>query len=495
MEDFKEYSVAEFFKKNKHMLGFSGKVKSLTTIVHELVTNSLDATEQARILPDIKIEIYQIDENKYKVVVSDNGPGIPKEYLGKVFGKMLAGTKFHKFQQQRGQQGIGAAGVSLYAKLTTGMPLHVISGYNNKIYTADISIDFNKNEPIIENLTETDGDFHGVIVEGVFGDVKLDKSEYSVYEYVKRTALVNPHARFELITNEDKIVYNRQIDVLPPLPPEITPHILGVSIYDFLEMAKKTQARKLRSFLINEFDRVSEAKVQELEKITGIDFSKDPKEVSWQEAEIILKAVKQMKWMAPRKDVLSPIGEEGMKRAIMNIFKTSLVITRTRNPQLLNGGIPYVVDVGLAYGGDIQKPIIMRFANKVPLLFDSSACAITKAVTSIDWKRYEVDFETAPILVAINISSVYVPYVSTGKTAIASEDELIDEIRNAIMESARSIKTYIHKQYKAQQLEKKRQALIRYIEYLSNDLNYLSSVDKNIIKEKLEKMIKEKYSI
>ncbi|MFN3910317.1 MAG: ATP-binding protein, partial [Candidatus Anstonellaceae archaeon] len=82
-KNFKEHSIAEFFRKNKQMLGFSGKVRSLTTIVHEYVTNSLDATEEAQILPEIDLKIEQLEENTYKVSIKDNGPGIPRKHLGK----------------------------------------------------------------------------------------------------------------------------------------------------------------------------------------------------------------------------------------------------------------------------------------------------------------------------------------------------------------------------------------------------------------------------
>jgi len=173
-ETFREYSITEFFKKNRHMLGFTGKVRSLTTIVHEYVTNSLDACEEAGILPRIEVKIEETGENRYKVRVADNGPGLPKELIGKALGQMLTGTKFHRYIQQRGQQGIGAAGCTMYAMLTTGQPVHVISGHKGRIVEADVGIDFKNNRPVVKNLVEREGDFHGLVVEGEFGDVKYD---------------------------------------------------------------------------------------------------------------------------------------------------------------------------------------------------------------------------------------------------------------------------------------------------------------------------------
>lgn len=496
-EDFREYSVAEFFKKNRHMLGFSGKVKSLTTAIHELITNSLDACDEAGILPDIKVELYSISEDKVKLVVSDNGPGIPKELLGKVYGKLLAGTKFHKYKQQRGQQGIGASGVTMYSKLTTGLPIHVISAHNGKMAIADISIDINKNEPIIQNLTETETDIHGVIVEVVLGDVKIDKSEYGVYEYIKQTALANPHANITLIVNGEVIEYYRQVDSSPGSPKETLPHILGVQPYEFQEMAKQSNNKTLRSFLVNNFDRVSLDKIKEIEKLLpDIDFESDPKSLTWQNIERILKIVKSMKWHPPRKDVLIPIKEENLRRALQAIYNPEIIVTKTRDPKIYRGGVPFIVEVGIAYGGGVSKFNILRFANRVPLLFDSSACAIEKAVNNIDWSRYEINnIQEAPIIILVHLASTFVPYISAGKTAIAQEEEIENEIKLALMDAARAIKTHIHQKYKLQELNKKKQALLRYIQQLSDDISSLSGENKEEIKNKLEELIKKKYSI
>ena len=173
---FQEHSVAEFFKKNRQMLGFSGKTRSLTTIVHEYVCNSLDACEEAGILPEITIEIKELAEERYLVKSIDNGPGIPKKHLGNALGMMLAGTKFHRYCQQRGQQGIGATGVTMFSQLTTGKAIHFKTGTGKgQTYTGELSIDVRTNKPLITNDIEFSGEFRGLEIEAEFAEVKYDK--------------------------------------------------------------------------------------------------------------------------------------------------------------------------------------------------------------------------------------------------------------------------------------------------------------------------------
>ncbi|MHC4984203.1 MAG: ATP-binding protein, partial [Planctomycetota bacterium] len=105
----REISVSEFFTKNRHLLGFDNPRKALLTAVKEAVDNALDACEEAHILPDISVEIKPVKdvEDRFTVAVTDNGPGIVKAQIPKIFGKLLYGSKFHRLKMSRGQQGIG----------------------------------------------------------------------------------------------------------------------------------------------------------------------------------------------------------------------------------------------------------------------------------------------------------------------------------------------------------------------------------------------------
>lgn len=501
-KNFREHSVAEFFRKNRQMLGFSGKVRSLTTVVHEFVTNSLDAAEEAGILPEIKVSIKELGKEHYVARVEDNGPGIPKAHIGKALGMMLAGTKFHRYIQQRGQQGIGASGCTMFAAITTGKPLRVASGYNGKVIECNIGVDFKNNAPLITCINERSDGFHGLIVEGEFKEVRYENSNYGVREYLRRTALANPHAKIVLEEPDGNIVtFPRAVETNPQKPQETKPHPLGVSAHDILELAhSQTDNRKVSAFLQVAFSRVTAGKVAELKQLLPeFDFNKKPENLTWEDAENLANAFKKIKWIAPATNTIVPIGKKQIEKSFISIFNPEVLVVTDRSPKVYKGGIPFFVEVGIAYGGGVlqsgKKGEIMRFANRVPLLFDAGGCAITEAVKNIDWGRYGLkNFEEEPIVVLVNLVSVYVPYISAGKQTISHEEEIIDEIKNAVMEAARDVSRYLSGKRREHEISTKKKVVLRYIEQLAGDLSSLADgKKKEELKERLTKIVEEKY--
>ncbi len=520
-KEFKEHSISEFFRRNAQMLGYSGKVRSLTTIVHEYLTNSADACEEAEILPDIKVEIKELGENKYSVRVSDNGPGIPSKIAGKAFATVLAGTKFHRYKQQRGQQGIGAAGCTLYSKITTGKSVHLVSGTTREKYECDITIDIKTNKPLVENQNKIEGDMIGTEIYGEFGDVKYENSDHGVYEYIKRTALSNPHMSIVLVDPQgSESVFLRATNELPKKAREIKPHPLGITTNDLLEFAHRSESRKLSVFLQESLSRVTSGKIDELrDLVKDVDFNSEPRDLSWDIAEKLVKAFKEIKWMVPEMDSMSEIGESQIEVAIRNILNPEFVKVVERKPKVFRGGIPFVVEAGIAYGGSAGKSKeltakqkeelstedgvqgaaegnILRFANKVPLLFDASNCAITDAAKAIDWKRYAIsNFDEEPISVFVNVSSVYVPYSGVGKQAVSQEEEIIDEIKLAVQDCARALQRYLSGIRNQNLRETRYKTIMRYVSQLSGDLSDITGVKKEEIEKNLKKLVEERFSI
>lgn len=502
-KEFKEHSITEFFRKNSQMLGYSGKVRSLTTVVHEYITNNLDACEEANILPSIDVTVKEIGENKYSVAVQDNGPGIPKKLVGKALASVLSGTKFHRYMQQRGQQGIGAAGCTLFSLMTTGKGVHVKSGTGRDAYECDLSIDIKSNKPVVSNLSDIPNEFRGLYVQGEFGDVKYEKSDHGVYEYVRRTALSNPHASIRLVEPDgSETLFPRSVDEMPKRPKQIKPHPLGVTTSDILDFARMSVSRKVSSFLEETFARMTHDKVKELAAMAkAVDFEKEPRGLTWADAEALVGAFKQVKWIAPDLDSLSTIGEEQIGIAIKNIIDPTFQSVVERKPRVFKGGIPFVVEVGIAYGGRAGKATgeavsgnVLRFANKVPLLFDSGSCAIAAAVGGVDWKRYSIkNFGEEPVSVLVNVSSVYIPYSGVGKQAIAQEDEIIEEIKLAVMDAGRKLDRYLSGERHRSVQQTGYNMIMRYVSQLSGDLGSITGKDSEEIEKKLEALVDKKY--
>ncbi len=511
-KEFKEHSISEFFRKNSQMLGYSGKTRSMTTIIHEYVTNSLDACEEAGILPDIDVTIKTIDEGKYSISVRDNGPGIPSKLVGKVFATVLAGTKFHRYVQQRGQQGIGASGCTLFSKITTGKPITIRSSNEKEGYECNVDLEIKTNKPLITDMKKIEGMARGTEVFGEFGEIKYERSDHGVEEYLKRTVLSNPHATIKLNDPDGKeVVFLRAVNEMPKKPKEVKPHPLGIDTNDLIEFAHRSHEKTISDFLVESFSRVSQGKIAEIKAIApDIFFDIEPNKLQWSDAEKLVKVFKQIKWMAPELDSLSTIGEKQIDIAMKNILNPKFQSVVERKPKVFRGGIPFVVEAGISYGGDSGKKSnevdkdgnsieaegnVLRFANKVPLLFDGSNCAITEAVKGIQWKRYGIGrFDEEPVSVLINVSSVYVPYSGVGKQAVAKEDDIIEEIKLAVMDCGRILQRYLSGVRKMELQETRYKTIMRYIKQLSSDLSEITETDQKDIEASLKTLIEKKYS-
>jgi len=511
-KEFREVSVTEFFRKNRAHLGYSGQLRSLTTVVHELVTNSLDACEEARILPEIQFEIRQLGQEHYKFKARDNGPGIPVKHIPKVFATMLAGTKFHRHVQLRGQQGIGVSGVTLFSQMTTGQPITVrtCTG-DNKVHEVKLLVDVTKNTAEMVEEKQYSGYWRGTEVEGELKGVAYNTSERGPYEYLRRTAIANPYAEITFVDPEGrKTVFKRTSDKVPKPPMEMKPHPKGLAVDDLLNYAKATESRHVGSFLSSTFSRVSSAKVNELQKMVTFDLNKNPRKLAWAEAEEIIKAFDKMDFMAPSSEGLRPIGENQIKNAVLKILKPEFEVVITRAPKVFSGGVPFQIEVAVAYGGNAGRPAtgenveegvtakaeIMRFANSTPLLFDASGCALTKAVNAVDWKRYGIkDFENSPLTIFVNLISMYVPYVSAGKQSVAEEEEIIKEVKMALMEAARKFQIYHSRMRREIEKEAKLNTLLKYTTELAPALAFITGKDEKKILKDLTHLVREKLRI
>jgi DNA topoisomerase-6 subunit B len=502
-KEFREYSVSEFFRKNAAMLGYTGKIRSLTTVVHEGVTNAIDAAEEAGILPEITVAIRRVDEDPehLKVVIEDNASGIPEEFIPHVFGKMLAGTKLHRNMQSRGQQGIGIVGATLFAQMTSGKPTRVVtSAGDGEIVCADVMIDVDKNEGRIMNGKKLKGDWRGTKVELELKEVRYERSRYGPYNYLRMTAIANPHTRITFIEPDGKLtIFERATDSVPERPRPMLPHPWGVTADDLLALAARTKSRTVAGLLISELSRMTKRKVEEVGRLSGVNLKKKPSELTWEDAEKIVSAFKQIKFMAPPTSGLRPIGKEDIEKGLRQMLNPEFVYAVTRQPKVYRGGIPFIVEAGIAYGGgagrkeggeevEAEGLDLIRFANRAPLVFDQGGCAITLAAKSIDWRRYGVDIATAPLTLFVNVVSAYVPYTSAGKQSIADEPEVFKEIREAIMDVARELRRYLYRKIRARERQQRAGIFEKYLPIIARKAASLAGVQVPDIEPLLKKV-------
>jgi DNA topoisomerase-6 subunit B len=563
----REISVSEFFVKNRHLLGFDNPSKALLTTIKEAVDNSLDACEEAGILPELHIEVHDLGleratrdaeltkgEGRFLVVVQDNGPGIVKSQVPKIFGKLLYGSKFHRLKQARGQQGIGISAAAMYGQLTTGKPIRVTSrvGKGKAAHVFDIQIDTRKNEPVVTH-DETLAEWH--LDHGTRVDLEIvanwQQGQRFVNRYVEHTALANPHAEIRYTrpvgaaqrANADRpgnetLTFPRATAELPKEALEIKPHPHGVELGALMLMARESKSHDVRGFLQTGFSRVSAQSASEI--LAKVPWGRKPVRPrllgeNRAMAEELHKAIAASKLMNPPTNCLSPIGDELMRKGLvsfLNVIESEggdgdentqldldsagmkparkagkaatagkqpiaeqakaqpsipdapaeegvekikghnyFIATVTRSPKVYRGN-PFQVEVGLAYGGSWppDKTIeLFRFANRVPLLFQRGACGITEAIVRTDWRNYLLSqpkgaLPVGPMALLVHIASVWVPFTSESKEAVAHYPDILKEIQLAAQECGRKLATFIRKRKAADYQAQRRSIFELYIE-------------------------------
>lgn len=488
----KEISISEFFEKNRHLLGYDNKVKALLMIVKEGVDNALDATEEAGILPDIYVKVKETGNEKYEIIIKDNGPGIVKKQIPRIFGKLLYGSKFHRLKQNRGQQGIGISAATLYTQLTTGEPLEIVSSTGDgKIHKYKIKINVRRNEPlIIESGVDEGVEWRGVqlrfLTEGMYREYKQ-----SILEYLKETAISNPHANIVFDSPSGRVEFRRGVESLPKEPKEIKPHLHGVELGILTRMLRETKARTLVSFFTSEFTKVGRKTAKEICSKSGIEETRKPKGIKDEDVRKLLEVVKDVKLMKPPTDCLSPLGNNVVKEGLRKELNPEWTDSVTRPPEVYRGW-PFQIECGLAYGGSIQEPKLMRFANRVPLLYQQGDCAITKAITGVEWRRYGLNgkrFPEEPLSIFVHLVSVWVPFTSESKEAIASYPVIIKEIKLALQECARKLGLYLSGKRKHEFHKHRIRTFEKYAEETIGAISELTEEDKERVKKEFIEFI------
>ena len=600
----RDISVSEFFAKNRHLLGFDSPRKALLTSVKEAVDNSLDACEEAGILPEIWVHIEQVGENgsRFRMGVQDNGPGIVRKQIPLIFGKLLYGSKFHRLRMSRGQQGIGISAAGMYGVLTTGKPVKIISKIDAKhaAHYSELRIDTKTNQPEILNgkgdgvdipagkggaelmkkhsiewVAENDRGEpieHGTRVT-IEMEAKFQRGRGSVEEYLEQTAIANPHARihFQGPDGPERIL-ERSSDDLPPEPKEIKPHPYGVELGRLVTMLQEHPKLTLAQFLTQSFSRVSHGTAKKICDTAKLSPRVTTGKLGRGEADALYKTIQETKIPPPATDCVVPIGEQRLLAGLRQVVPGEFFTAATRPPSVYRGN-PFVIEAALAYGGgpsaqritreglgelagesdarslrqfltttftgmggeaadkiiaeaelaprqspsklkkqqldalhgamqhvnvdEGQSMTVLRYANRVPLQFQHAACAVTQTILATNWRSYGLSqsrgsLPSGPVTVMVHVASVWVPFTSESKEAIASYPEIQKEIRLALQAVGRKLGMYMRRRLRVAQEGQRRSIFLRYLGEVAAAVSTINGADKAKLYEQLLAVAKRK---
>lgn len=584
----RDISVSEFFVKNRHLLGFDNPRKALLTTVKEAVDNALDACEEGGILPEIWIHIERLGPERFKAGIQDNGPGILKKQIPLIFGKLLYGSKFHRLRMSRGQQGIGISAAGMYGLLTTGKPVKIMSKVSKRkpAHYYEIQIDTKRNRPEIVNGRGDGVDIppgepgrktieqHGIEwIEADHGtrvtielEARYQRGRGSVDEYLEQTAIANPHVTLHYLDPEgNQRDYLRVAEVLPPEPKEIKPHPYGIELGMLVGMLKSTKMPTVSQFMQKSFSRVSPAVARRICETAGISVRANTTRIGRHEADLLFRAIQKTKIKAPATDCISPIGEDLILKGLHQVVPGEFFAAATRPPAVYRGN-PFVIEVGLAYGGgpgvhrvtrdglgelldqsdartlrlfltttfdglgpdaadkiikeahlkprsspgklkpkevealllamqslslsDGQAMTVLRYANRVPLQFQAGGCAITQTITSTNWRPYGLaqsrgQLPRGPVTVMVHMASVWVPFTSESKEAVAGYPEIQKELRLALQSVGRKLGMYLRRRKMVKHQGERRSIFLRYLREVAGAVSRINQTDRDALYEKL----------
>jgi DNA topoisomerase-6 subunit B len=489
----REISVSEFFTKNRHLLGFDNPAKALLTTVKEAVDNSLDACEEAGILPDVVVDIKEVSEGRFRVAIEDNGPGIMKPQIPKVFAKLLYGSKFHRLKQSRGQQGIGISAAGLYGQLTTGKPVVIVSktGKGRPAHRIELRIDTKRNQPDVVRDEVVDwSKAHGTRVE-IELTAAYRGGRTGVEAYLEQTVVANPHLALTFHPPKaETMEFPRVSDELPREAQEIKPHPHGVELGMLLNMLHDSPGKTVKQVLIDDFSRISPAVAQQICEHAKVSPKALAEKIHGEDVERLHKALGEVKVMAPPASSVVPIGSDLLIEGLKRRFKAEFYISATRPPSVYRGN-PFVVEVGLAYGGELpldEPAEIMRFANRVPLQYQPKACAISESVYQTNWRSYELQqpkgsLPIGPLAIVVHLASVWVPFTSEAKEAVAHYDELLREMKLAIQECGRKLGAHLRAQARAESEHRRLSLFQKYIPEVAQAISEILKSPKDKIQK------------
>jgi len=364
---------------------------------------------------------------------------IQPRFIPSAFGQVLYGSKY-KLKQMRGTFGLGGKMAVLYGQITTHQAAFVTSSTGQaKVYTFKLMIDIQRNRPIIldRKVLINKDQWRGTIVEFTLEGDYL-RAMPKILEYFKQTAMVNPYANLTFVDPKGRLYkFVRATTEMPAPPKETLPHPYGVDVELLQRLIQITPYKTMAEFLKHHFHRVGEITAQKFLEFSELSPSKSPKKLAHEEIVRLMQNLKKYKeFLPPDASCLSPLGEDLLRAGITKELKPEYLVVHQRKPSTY-AGHPFIIEVGIAYGGDIPKRgsfVIYRFANRIPLLYDEASDVSFRVINK-----------------------------TVGKEFIADRPEVRREIANELREVARQLQHFLSKR---EHVDKERKRLSIFAKYL-----------------------------
>ncbi|XP_042396148.1 DNA topoisomerase 6 subunit B-like isoform X1 [Zingiber officinale] len=444
--------------------------------MQEVQAKNLTIKKKLKELPVTKSGKGRGESSFFKVTCKDNGRGMPHDEIPNMFGRVLSGTKYG-LKQTRGKFGLGAKMALIWSKMSTGLPIEIVSAAREQNYASfcRLDIDIHRNIPHVHlhEKRENKDKWHGaeiqIIIEGNWTTYRS-----KIIHYMRQMAVITPYAQFlfKFITDlSDKNVtirFARRTDVMPPAPIETKHHPSAVDILLIKRLIAETSKKTLQQFLQHEFINISKSYAERLIGEMGPDFSPKmtAKSLTSQQIVRIHQLFRQAKFDDPSGDCLSPAGEYNLRLGIIKELQPDMVATYSSSPQVFEGH-PFIVEAGISLGGkDVKQGLnIFRFANRIPLLFEQGADVVTRtAMKKINWSTYKINQMQDKIGVFVSIVSTKIPFKGTGKEYIGDDiTEISSAVQSAIKQCCLQLRSKIVKKLQARERQERKRNLTRYI--------------------------------
>jgi len=498
---YQSISPSDFFYRNREIAGFSNPSRAIYASVRELLENALDACERQRVPPDIFLRLTEVSTSKgdtsvYIMRIEDNGTGLPPDQIPSAFCRVFYGSKY-TLQQARGTFGLGGTITVLYGQITTHQPVVITSSTGGDIHEFTMMIDIERNEPMIlkHKVLGNKKGWRGTVVhlqmEGNYSRIKR-----RLLDYLKQTAMVSPYADLTFVDPAGRLFrFERGTEMMPPLPQPVKPHPHGIDVENFRRLVSVTKTRSMKEFMTGHFQGGGSKTADKFLKSAGIGNRTRPSSLTPEDIVTLVRAAKDYKdFKRPDASCLSPIGEELLEKGIrkeLGLTEHDFLKVVSRKPSTYLG-FPFIVEAALATGPTIRKQYksgttIIRFANRIPLLFDESSGVIWKVVNrNIHWDTYNVSSDT-PMVVVVHVCSTKIPYKTVGKEYMADQPEVEKEITNVIRTSARSLRLFISRSIR---IARERHRLDIFAKYLPKIAEFSTKLSDKEIHPDIEPLLR-----